>query len=259
MQPASRTLANNRQPVHREAHSGAPCLPGPDAPARTPTAARWQVPEGSYDGVRYCPRCRGPKPAEAHHCSSCGKCFVGLDHHCPFLDSCVARGNQRNFICMLAWTSVAMLYGAAAAAVCMTGTSPQEWVTMHTAWATAFQHRERELAGLTWVVLEALAHTPAHLLASAYIVVASLGVGTAVAVLLTGQLRHLYLGTTYVEELQRGAAAGGGAVVARLVQPRSLHGALSRVLGSRHVWAWLLPAWGPAPGVLLLQQVKKLA
>lgn len=125
---------------------------------------------------------------------------------------------------------------------------------MYRGWAAA--SRRKELDGVIMFMVEVLVNTPFHLVVCAYIIVASLGVGTAVAALLTGQLRNLYLGTTYVDELLR-KKVEGGAVVARLVQPRSMHRSLSHLFGSRHVWAWLLPVWGPAPGVVLQQLGKK--
>ena len=34
----------------------------------------------------------------ATHCSQCDSCIVDLDHHCPFVDTCVGRGNRRVFL-----------------------------------------------------------------------------------------------------------------------------------------------------------------
>lgn len=28
----------------------------------------------------------------------CNKCIIGLDHHCPFVNNCVAKGNRRIFV-----------------------------------------------------------------------------------------------------------------------------------------------------------------
>jgi hypothetical protein len=31
----------------------------------------------------WCRKCELPKPPRTHHCSFCGKCVLGFDHHCP--------------------------------------------------------------------------------------------------------------------------------------------------------------------------------
>lgn len=58
-------------------------------------------------------RCDKPKPPNAHHCSACGFCVVDMDHHCPFLNNCVGRGNLRHFLLFLFWVTVAMFYALA--------------------------------------------------------------------------------------------------------------------------------------------------
>lgn len=35
----------------------------------------------SLKGMKYCRKCRLPKPARAHHCSVCNKCVLKMDHH----------------------------------------------------------------------------------------------------------------------------------------------------------------------------------
>ncbi|KAI9226775.1 MAG: DHHC palmitoyltransferase-domain-containing protein [Piptocephalis tieghemiana] len=47
--------------------------------------------------MRYCRTCRSHKPPRAHHCSSCGRCVLRMDHHCPWLNNCVGHGNHGHF------------------------------------------------------------------------------------------------------------------------------------------------------------------
>lgn len=55
-------------------------------------------------------RCQQHKPPDTHHCSVCRECVVEMDHHCPFLNNCVGRGNMRHFLLFLLWATLSMLY-----------------------------------------------------------------------------------------------------------------------------------------------------
>ncbi|GAA98764.1 uncharacterized protein L969DRAFT_49717 [Mixia osmundae IAM 14324] len=59
-----------------------------------------------------CPRVDGKEPAKperTHHCSICRKCFLKYDHHCPWLNSCVAHGNERYFVLFMVYLSIACI------------------------------------------------------------------------------------------------------------------------------------------------------
>ena len=51
-----------------------------------------------------CAKCGLPKPPRCHHCSTCNKCHLKMDHHCPAVGMCIALRNQRPFLVMLRWT-----------------------------------------------------------------------------------------------------------------------------------------------------------
>jgi len=45
------------------------------------------------------------KPPGTHHCSTCGVCRIGYDHHCPWLGNCVTTGRLKVFLSLLVLTS----------------------------------------------------------------------------------------------------------------------------------------------------------
>lgn len=56
--------------------------------------------------LRYCNKCRIWKPDRCHHCSSCKKCMLKMDHHCPWFASCIGYKNHKFFIQFLSYTVI---------------------------------------------------------------------------------------------------------------------------------------------------------
>ena len=54
-----------------------------------------------------CTVCYCVKPPRAHHCVTCGKCILNMDHHCPWINNCVGFRNQKHFIQFLVYTLLA--------------------------------------------------------------------------------------------------------------------------------------------------------
>lgn len=54
---------------------------------------------------RYCPKCQVWKPDRCHHCSTCKKCVLRMDHHCPWFATCIGFHNQKLFIQFLIYVS----------------------------------------------------------------------------------------------------------------------------------------------------------
>lgn len=57
---------------------------------------------------KYCVTCQLIRPPRASHCAICSNCVSVLDHHCPFLNTCVGMRNYRFFI----WFLVSLLLTA---------------------------------------------------------------------------------------------------------------------------------------------------
>ena len=57
-----------------------------------------------FDEENFCIQCMIRRPLRSKHCRRCGKCVAKHDHHCPWINSCVANNNIRHFylyiICM---------------------------------------------------------------------------------------------------------------------------------------------------------------
>ena len=56
-----------------------------------------------------CKKCNKYRPLRAHHCSTCGRCIMKMDHHCPWIFNCVGYGNQKIFFLFLFYSSFGCL------------------------------------------------------------------------------------------------------------------------------------------------------
>lgn len=56
-------------------------------------------------GKRFCKKCCIPKPSRTHHCSQCRTCWMRMDHHCQWINNCVAEQNYKLFFLMIFYAS----------------------------------------------------------------------------------------------------------------------------------------------------------
>ncbi|KAG9396071.1 DHHC palmitoyltransferase [Carpediemonas membranifera] len=47
--------------------------------------------------IKICKKCHRIKPERCHHCSLCKKCVYRMDHHCPWIATCVGHYNYPYF------------------------------------------------------------------------------------------------------------------------------------------------------------------
>lgn len=66
--------------------------------------------------MRFCKKCQARKPDRAHHCSTCRRCVLKMDHHCPWLATCVGLRNHKAFLLFLIYVSLFSLWSCAIAA-----------------------------------------------------------------------------------------------------------------------------------------------
>lgn len=59
----------------------------------------------------YCNKCQNFRPERAHHCKTCNKCALKMDHHCPWIANCVGLYNQKYFYQFLFYATLGDLIG----------------------------------------------------------------------------------------------------------------------------------------------------
>lgn len=59
-----------------------------------------------YKNYNECPKCHRLRLARAHHCKICNMCYIGFDHHCPWVGGCVAIHNHANFLVFLLYATI---------------------------------------------------------------------------------------------------------------------------------------------------------
>lgn len=73
----------------------------------TPSTYEACLRAGLHNAV--CITCRIIKPLRSKHCGQCNHCCSTFDHHCPWVNNCVGRGNHLVFTTFIAMVVTAMV------------------------------------------------------------------------------------------------------------------------------------------------------
>nr|XP_019047369.1 hypothetical protein I302_03982 [Kwoniella bestiolae CBS 10118]OCF26299.1 hypothetical protein I302_03982 [Kwoniella bestiolae CBS 10118] len=59
---------------------------------------------------RWCKKCNGWKPDRCHHCRHCERCVLKMDHHCPWVGTCVGYHNYTPFFLFINYALLLAIY-----------------------------------------------------------------------------------------------------------------------------------------------------
>lgn len=61
--------------------------------------------------MKYCFTCDIYRPPRAIHCGICNCCIERLDHHCPWIGTCVGKRNYKYFITFVYLLATLIIFG----------------------------------------------------------------------------------------------------------------------------------------------------
>lgn len=67
--------------------------------------------------MKYCFTCDIYRPPRTVHCGICNCCIERLDHHCPWLGTCVGKRNYKYFICFVSLIAVLIVWATTCCAI----------------------------------------------------------------------------------------------------------------------------------------------
>ncbi|TFK86062.1 zf-DHHC-domain-containing protein [Polyporus arcularius HHB13444] len=67
--------------------------------------------EDAHGPGKWCKKCVAPKPERAHHCGTCGRCVLKMDHHCMWLGhKCIGHRTHASFVHFLCCVTLLAVY-----------------------------------------------------------------------------------------------------------------------------------------------------
>lgn len=106
-----------------------------------------------------CVRCQWSKPPHSHHCATCRRCVRRMDHHCPWLDTCVGEQNYRYFLLTEAQLSLGLFVFGSSALVALLPIPPHAVPYWEWSWWRSFSWlhgKQEQSAG--WLIIAAVVY-----------------------------------------------------------------------------------------------------
>lgn len=188
------------------------------------------------DGEKRCSKCHASKPPKAHHCRTCQRCIMKMDHHCPWVNNCVGQRNQKYFLLFLfyvniqSFTAMFALGGAIASMDIArpTGRASKAFLAPSAEAGHEIQTRQAEPAelGVLCVIM---------------VIVVALVFGLFTLIMMCDQVSNISSNVTGIDSLQGHTGV-----------ERPWKDALQEVMGKGPGWKWLLPV----PPRLRITEVK---
>jgi len=133
--------------------------------------------------LQFCETCQGYKAPRAHHCRKCGRCVLKMDHHCPWINSCVGHFNHGHFVGFLTFA----VLGCAQASFVLAMTL---YYGLNRSWYHFYGTGEEPKVSLTLTTL----------LVVMFALGLAIGVVVAVGALLYFQMRSIWRNQTGIED-----------------------------------------------------------
>jgi len=140
---------------------------------------------GGHRGVACCERCglaslppSAREPYPVGHCTSCGKCIPGFDHHCFFLNQCVGKRNYNEWLLLILSVFASTLVASISAAYVLSQ------------WRIRRRHFSSAVTSHVWDFEVSFGGVQLHI---STIVLAVAGIIGTVACLFLGQLIVLHM------------------------------------------------------------------